>query len=300
MVLRLKTWESRSPPGPPTTPVTATPPRRKADTPTLSPPTTVHVKAPIGSWPARPGGLPAFGLFEADAGWSSPVARQAHNLKVAGSNPAPATSFTCTSRSASTRPLAGVSCVLAQRQDRRQIAPHLDRQPARPPAPARSPRPAPGSPRAPRGRPRPPAPRAAPPPSAGRSRPDRDAAAAWAPSPSASSASQRLAPALQPLHPRLHRRLVQPLLDRPDQPVDPAPDLGELAALGGEPRAGARLQSVPLGGELGHEQPEQLRIHQPVAQGVEHRRLEHVAADGQQVVAGALVARASSSRNGAG
>ena len=29
------------------------------------------------------------------AGWSSPVARQAHNLKVAGSNPAPATIFTC-------------------------------------------------------------------------------------------------------------------------------------------------------------------------------------------------------------
>src|SRR5687768_15840496 len=28
------------------------------------------------------------------AGWSSPVARQAHNLKVAGSNPAPATTFT--------------------------------------------------------------------------------------------------------------------------------------------------------------------------------------------------------------
>ena len=28
-----------------------------------------------------------------DAGWSSPVARQAHNLKVAGSNPAPATNF---------------------------------------------------------------------------------------------------------------------------------------------------------------------------------------------------------------
>ena len=26
-----------------------------------------------------------------NAGWSSPVARQAHNLKVAGSNPAPAT-----------------------------------------------------------------------------------------------------------------------------------------------------------------------------------------------------------------
>ena len=28
---------------------------------------------------------------EFGAGWSSPVARQAHNLKVAGSNPAPAT-----------------------------------------------------------------------------------------------------------------------------------------------------------------------------------------------------------------
>ena len=28
------------------------------------------------------------------AGWSSPVARQAHNLKVAGSNPAPATNLT--------------------------------------------------------------------------------------------------------------------------------------------------------------------------------------------------------------
>src|SRR5271166_5556426 len=28
------------------------------------------------------------------AGWSSPVARQAHNLKAAGSNPAPATTFT--------------------------------------------------------------------------------------------------------------------------------------------------------------------------------------------------------------
>ena len=28
-----------------------------------------------------------------DAGWSSPVARQAHNLKVVGSNPAPAPNF---------------------------------------------------------------------------------------------------------------------------------------------------------------------------------------------------------------
>ena len=29
------------------------------------------------------------------AGWSSPVARQAHNLKVRGSNPLPATRFLC-------------------------------------------------------------------------------------------------------------------------------------------------------------------------------------------------------------
>ncbi len=36
----------------------------------------------------RIGGRPTLSV----AGWSSPVARQAHNLKVAGSNPAPATS----------------------------------------------------------------------------------------------------------------------------------------------------------------------------------------------------------------
>lgn len=30
-------------------------------------------------------------LLRGDAGWSSPVARQAHNLKVTGSNPVPAT-----------------------------------------------------------------------------------------------------------------------------------------------------------------------------------------------------------------
>ena len=32
-------------------------------------------------------------LYSDTAGWSSPVARQAHNLKAAGSNPAPATKF---------------------------------------------------------------------------------------------------------------------------------------------------------------------------------------------------------------
>ena len=42
-----------------------------------------------------------------DAGWSSPVARQAHNLKVAGSNPAPATIESDTPAS----PAPGVFCV---------------------------------------------------------------------------------------------------------------------------------------------------------------------------------------------
>ena len=32
-------------------------------------------------------------LTFSDAGWSSPVARRAHNPKVVGSNPAPATKF---------------------------------------------------------------------------------------------------------------------------------------------------------------------------------------------------------------
>jgi hypothetical protein len=35
--------------------------------------------------------VPAMSGSRGDAGWSSPVARQAHNLKAAGSNPAPAT-----------------------------------------------------------------------------------------------------------------------------------------------------------------------------------------------------------------
>ena len=35
-----------------------------------------------------------FRFLTGDAGWSSPVARWAHNPKVAGSNPAPATNIT--------------------------------------------------------------------------------------------------------------------------------------------------------------------------------------------------------------
>ena len=35
--------------------------------------------------------IPPKTCYTNSAGWSSPVARQAHNLKAAGSNPAPAT-----------------------------------------------------------------------------------------------------------------------------------------------------------------------------------------------------------------
>jgi hypothetical protein len=41
----------------------------------------------------KAGSAVRLGARHGDAGWSSPVARQAHNLKVAGSNPAPATNF---------------------------------------------------------------------------------------------------------------------------------------------------------------------------------------------------------------
>ena len=61
MVLRLKARESRSPPGPP---------KGYQNT---------QVQNPASQSQQHP-----------DAGWSSPVARQAHNLKVTGSNPVPA------------------------------------------------------------------------------------------------------------------------------------------------------------------------------------------------------------------
>ena len=48
-----------------------------------------HNSDPKGpQYPTRPNNRPSV------AGWSSPVARQAHNLKAAGSNPAPATNVT--------------------------------------------------------------------------------------------------------------------------------------------------------------------------------------------------------------
>ena len=47
-------------------------------------------------------GLLASQIFKHDAGWSSPVARQAHNLKVVGSNPTPATNYSIKSISCTT------------------------------------------------------------------------------------------------------------------------------------------------------------------------------------------------------
>jgi hypothetical protein len=74
MVLRLKTRESRSLPGL----LKAMPQNISGQNNLLK-----NEKLPSGQTPET-----------GDAGWSSPVARQAHNLKAAGSNPAPATNKT--------------------------------------------------------------------------------------------------------------------------------------------------------------------------------------------------------------
>ena len=68
MVLRLKARESRSPPGLPG----GQPMMNKTAIAVLLEPFFLHDTLPFA------------------AGWSSPVARQAHNLKVVGSNPTPA------------------------------------------------------------------------------------------------------------------------------------------------------------------------------------------------------------------
>ncbi len=53
------------------------------------------------------------GIYAGNAGWSSPVARQAHNLKAAGSNPAPATIFKAINNKA--LPSRRAICVFALR-----------------------------------------------------------------------------------------------------------------------------------------------------------------------------------------
>lgn len=79
MVLCLKTRESRSPPDPPIASTI---------------PSTRHRSGP-GRQRHRPSRqAPRTRRNTLGAGWSSPVARQAHNLKVTGSNPVPATKHT--------------------------------------------------------------------------------------------------------------------------------------------------------------------------------------------------------------
>ena len=76
MVLSLKRWKSRSSPG------------IAASEYGLNPFTCL---APRGRLRLRSSEAFALQGYIGGAGWSSPVARQAHNLKVTGSNPVPAT-----------------------------------------------------------------------------------------------------------------------------------------------------------------------------------------------------------------
>ena len=73
MVLTLKRWKSRTPPG-----IEASVSHKNPFTKSTG---LSRKGSPFGVSDKRQGA----------AGWSSPVARQAHNLKVVGSNPTPAT-----------------------------------------------------------------------------------------------------------------------------------------------------------------------------------------------------------------
>ena len=53
--------------------------------------TTITKRATTTAKHANPANQPSAHNHQFNAGWSSPVARQAHNLKVVGSNPTPAT-----------------------------------------------------------------------------------------------------------------------------------------------------------------------------------------------------------------
>ena len=89
MVLCLKTRESRSSPGLQSAEYPHHEIQRQAPNATAGRLTftgSVDVGATSRDIPQPPPSEPSLG-----AGWSSPVARQAHNLKAAGSNPAPAT-----------------------------------------------------------------------------------------------------------------------------------------------------------------------------------------------------------------
>jgi hypothetical protein len=70
-----------------------------------------HSQRPIHLFPhGNSGPIEVTLQWDLGAGWSSPVARQAHNLKVTGSNPVPATILIC---NASTVTPAEAFCVFA-------------------------------------------------------------------------------------------------------------------------------------------------------------------------------------------
>ena len=71
------------------------PPNRRPTNRGPSPSRSATSLVPRTRRPAKSPNLRQAAKRHPDAGWSSPVARQAHNLKAAGSNPAPATSLTC-------------------------------------------------------------------------------------------------------------------------------------------------------------------------------------------------------------
>ncbi len=86
MVLRLKTRESRSLPGLPNA-------TNKSSQITLLRPRPIPKAASKAAFCSSKDYSTSKSIA-VNAGWSSPVARQAHNLKAAGSNPAPATKCT--------------------------------------------------------------------------------------------------------------------------------------------------------------------------------------------------------------
>src|SRR5271170_5143905 len=98
MVLRLKTWKSRSPPGSPSLHPHPDPnhPNHRGTARKLPAAGRADDRWQTGAHRAvgpatPPDPIPGPTQKAIAAGWSSPVARQAHNLKVVGSNPTPAT-----------------------------------------------------------------------------------------------------------------------------------------------------------------------------------------------------------------
>ena len=90
MVLCLKARESRSPPDPHIANTQRTRSHEPAPFPRHDHRYGPGARQPAPASPDQPHNL--------GAGWSSPVARQAHNLKVTGSNPVPATKSLSTTR----------------------------------------------------------------------------------------------------------------------------------------------------------------------------------------------------------